>query len=208
MFSALRLHDVPTSRLNTFTISRFKFLQALKTQGLTRGIPNISQSTAQMIHFFVTMKKARSVLEIGSANGYSTIWLGDAVEAVNGKVLSLEIGEHSYKEALANIAEAGLSATIELQLCDALEFLKDHKTQYDVIFLDARKGYYHLFWELIKPRMHSETLVIVDDVIKFKSKTQAFDDAIKKETDFDFCVIPVDGDDGVMLIMPKAIRGS
>lgn len=182
------------------TPDRYQFLQALKAQGIRRAIPNVSESTARMICFFIKMKKAKTVLEIGSANGYSTIWLGDAVESTDGKVTSLELSEPAYKEALANISEAGLSNTIELQLCNALDFLKDHTIQYDVIFLDARKGQYHIFWELIKPLMHADTLVIVDDVIKFKHKTHFFDEAMEKETDFDSYVIPVDGDDGVMLI--------
>lgn len=179
---------------------REKFLRELKMSGLQRKIPNVSETTANFLHFLVRTKQAKRVLEIGGANGYSTIWLADAVEPFHGKIISYEISEPSYLEALENFKKAGVETSIELHHADANELLEKEVEPFDVIFIDGWKKQYHLFWAIAKKLLAPNGLVIVDDVIKFKHKTAEFDAAIEQEEDFEYCVMPVDGDDGIMLI--------
>lgn len=176
------------------------FLRELKVSGLQRKIPNISETTAQFLHFLLRTKQAKRVLEIGCANGYSTIWLADAIEPFQGKIVSYEISEPSYIEALGNFKKAKVENSIELHLADANELLEKKIESFDVIFIDGWKKQYHLFWAIAKKLLAPNGLVIVDDVIKFKHKTAEFDAAIEQEEDFEYCVMPVDGDDGIMLI--------
>ncbi|HEY5714437.1 MAG TPA: class I SAM-dependent methyltransferase [Candidatus Gracilibacteria bacterium] len=188
--------------------TRQSFLETLKEHGIKNKIPNISEETAGFLQFMIWLKKAKSILEIGACNGYSTIWLADATEAFDGHVTSFELSKPQYEEALENFKKAGLSDRITLRLGDFTEeavvgqWCSDD-TQYDLIFMDGQKSDYHVFWELVKPMMHEQTLVIVDDVLKFKEKCQMFWDAVEGETDYVSHIVQTDEDDGVMLLQRK-----
>ena len=182
---------------------RQQFLKELKAYGIKMNIPNISEQTAEILQFFISMHRPKNVLEIGAANGYSTIHIASALEEIGSKMASYEISEPSYEQAKKNIEKCGLRSIVHLHFGDALRLLKGSREKFDLIFLDARKAHYHLFWELNKSVMHKGALVIVDDVIKFAEKTREFQKVIDKEKDFMKIIIPVDGDDGLMVIRRK-----
>jgi len=182
---------------------RIKFLADLKAYGIENNIPNVSENTAKMLHFLVSMKKAKSLLEIGCANGYSTIWLADAMEQNGGKMFTCDVSEPSFLQAVENIKTLGLDSIVEMQFGDAKEIFKESTKSFDIIFIDARKKHYHIFWELAKKMLNENGLIIIDDVIKFPEKTQEFHDTMEKEKDWEKVIIPVDGDDGVMLVQKK-----
>ncbi|HPO05997.1 MAG TPA: class I SAM-dependent methyltransferase [Candidatus Gracilibacteria bacterium] len=179
------------------------FLQNLKNYGLNNQIPNISETTAKLLHFLVLQQKAQNILEIGSANGYSTIWLADAARQNKGKVHTCDVSLPSFYAAQDNVNQVGLSEYVNFQFGSALQLFKNCPLRFDFVFLDAQKSEYHLFWELIKTLIHPQSLVLVDDVIKFPQKTAAFQAKIESEPDYFHCIIPVDGDDGIMLISHK-----
>ena len=182
---------------------RLDFLVELKAYGVENDIPNVSLSTAKMLHFLIGMKQAKDVLEIGCANGYSTIWLASAVEQFGGRVTTFDVSEPSFNQALENFKTAGVDHLIDAHFGDAKELLKDVKGKFDMIFIDARKKHYHIFWELAKGLIKDDGVIIVDDVLKFQHKTEEFNKVMEQETDYEQCVIPVDGDDGVMLVQKK-----
>lgn len=213
------------------------FLQKLKTYGEKTNVPNITEANAQFLHFLVRQKKPTSLLEIGTANGYSTIWFADALKPFNGTITTLERSSPTYQEAIKNFDRAGFSEDIYPLYGDAKIILKhwkediqtiDSPTQlpkgpqylesngllykksiqhipdtFDIIFLDAQKNQYHVFWELIQPRIHARTLIIVDDIGKFSEKTDDFLNTIEHSKDFDHVILPIDGDDGIMLLQKK-----
>src|SRR5215210_9602258 len=76
---------------------------------------NVEPETAELLGVLVRALGARRVLEVGTSNGYSTIWLGDAAEAVGGSVLSLEIEAQRTAQATSNLDEAGVAAFVELR---------------------------------------------------------------------------------------------
>src|ERR1700753_3245141 len=80
---------------------------------------NVEPETAELLGVLVRALQAKRVLEVGTSNGYSTIWLGDAAEAVGGSVLSLEIEPERTEQASRNVTEAGVAGFIELRTQDA-----------------------------------------------------------------------------------------
>ena len=80
---------------------------------------NVEPETAELLGVLVRALGAQRVLEIGTSNGYSTIWLGDAAEAVGGSVLSLEIEAERTAQAADNLAQAGVDSFVELRTADA-----------------------------------------------------------------------------------------
>lgn len=183
---------------------RQKFLKELKTYGIQNNIPNITEKNAEFLHFLVKIKNASSILEIGTANGYSTIWLADAIEhQPYPRYLGIDISEPTFEEAKRNIKKENLDHFVELQLGNALDILPNLTEKFDIIFLDAQKALYTKFWDLIKPLMNPNTLVIVDDILKFPKKTKSFHETMKAEKNYESVIIPTDEDDGIMLIQPK-----
>ena len=101
---------------------------------------NVEPETAELLGVLVRAMNATRVLEIGTSNGYSTIWLGDAAEAVGGTVLSLEIEAERTAQAAENLAEAGVAEFVELRTQDAAEALRSFADgAFDLIFLDAER---------------------------------------------------------------------
>lgn len=175
-------------------------MEKLKKHGLANKIPNISPEVGRFLNFLVKFSGSQNGLEIGCANGYSTIWLAEALAKNKGKLISLDFSAPSINEAKQNLEKIGLAETVDFKFGDALKIIPQLDQKFDFIFLDAEKGKYHLFWELIKTKIHAQSIIAVDDVIKFAEKTKAFTEKIQQEKDFDYQILPLDEDDGIMLI--------
>ena len=75
---------------------------------------NVEPETAELLGVLVRATRARRVLEVGTSNGHSTLWLADAAEVVGGQVETLDIDPRRTEQALANLDRAGLSEVVEL----------------------------------------------------------------------------------------------
>jgi predicted O-methyltransferase YrrM len=98
-----------------------------------------------LLALLIRCSKPRRILEIGTSNGYSTIWLADAAEAVGSSVTSVEIDPERTQMAGANLLRAGLEA--ELLTEDAARLLsRSDEGAWDFIFLDAERPAYAGYW--------------------------------------------------------------
>lgn len=176
------------------------FLRALKQHGLEKKIPNISEEVGNFLNLIVKISKSKTALEIGCANGYSTIWLAEALKHNQGNLISIDFSVPALEQAKANLEKVKLDQIVDFRFGDALKIIPQLDTKFDFVFLDAQKGNYHLFWDLIKTKIHQDSIVIVDDVIKFPKKTEAFINQMKQEKSFDYQILPLDEDDGIMVI--------
>lgn len=179
---------------------RIEFLKKLKIHGIKENIPNVTEVNGRFLHFLVKSIQAKSVLEIGMANGYSTIYLADALEELDGRVVCYEISEPGWTEAEKNFETVGLKNRIEIRKTNILREPPEESEKFDFIFVDAQKAFYHEFWNLVKKHMYEKTVVVFDDVLKFPTKTAKFHEVMKTETDFEKVILPIDADDGVMLV--------
>lgn len=180
--------------------SLLPFLKSLKQYGLENKIPNISETVGKFLNFLVRTSSSQTGLEIGCANGYSTIWLAAAFQKNKGKLISLEFSAPSLQEAQANLKKVKLDQFVDFHFGDALKIIPKLDQKFDFVFIDAQKAHYHLFWDLIKTKLHSKSIVVVDDVIKFPQKTATFIKQINEEKNFDYQILPLDEDDGIMVI--------
>jgi len=135
------------------------------------GLPAISVAPNQgkFLQLLAQVRGARSILEIGTLGGYSTIWLARALP-VGGRLVTLEFEPAHAVVARANIAHAGLSDVVELRVGAALETLPqlaaERPVPFDFIFIDADKenypGYFTWALKLSRPG----TLIIADNVVR------------------------------------------
>jgi predicted O-methyltransferase YrrM len=141
------------------------------------GLPAIDVSPLQgkFLHVLARALGVRSVLEIGTLGGYSTIWLARAVPD-DGRVVTLERSAHHAEVAAANIARAGLSARVEIVVGPALETLPGVEGPFDLVFIDADKpsnaDYLAHAVRLSRPG----TVIVVDNVVRGGRVADADDD--------------------------------
>lgn len=127
---------------------------------------NLEPDSAPLLHLLVLATGAKRVLELGTSNGYSTIWLADAAAANEGEVVSVDLDAGRLEEARANVAAAGLEDTVELRLEDAAAALAGSAdAAWDLIFLDAERPAYPGYWANLVRVLRPGGLLAVDNVI-------------------------------------------
>ena len=146
-------------------------LDAALQSSAEAGLPAIAVSPPQgkLLHLLARSIGARSVLEIGTLGGYSTIWLARAV-GDDGRVLSLEADARYAEVARANVARAGFAGTVEIRVGPALDTLAliaaEQPAPFDLVFIDADKAhtpdYFRWALQLTRPG----AWIVADNVIR------------------------------------------
>lgn len=179
---------------------RTEYLKALKAEGIERDIPNVSETGGKFLHFLVGLKKPKKILEVGMANGYSAIWMADALEIYGGGLVCYDFSLNTVAEAVVNFKKCDLS-NIEIRKTNPLREPIPEEEKYDFIFIDSQKGFYHeCFEQIIKKHLATDGFAVFDDVMKFPEKTAKFHKAMKEDKEYEKVILPIDEDDGVMLV--------
>jgi predicted O-methyltransferase YrrM len=164
---------------------------------------NVEPETAELLGVLVRALGARRVLEIGTSNGYSTIWLGDAAEAVGGSVLSLEIEAERTAQAADNLAQAGVDGVVELRTADAGEALASFAdASFDLVFLDAERPYYVSYWPDLVRVLRDRGLLVVDNCLSHAKELVEFSELVYSAEGITSTLVTVGA--GVLLIVKSA----
>ena len=127
-------------------------------------IPIVGPAVARVLQQLAMAIRARSVFELGSAIGYSTIWWAQAV-GENGRVIYTDGDAKNAERARGYFTRAGVSKQITLHTGDALEYLSEQKEEFDIIFNDVDKDDYPRVLRLVAPRLRKGGLFITDNVL-------------------------------------------
>ncbi|MDX6731781.1 MAG: hypothetical protein QOC54_1729 [Baekduia sp.] len=128
-----------------------------------------------MLNLLLRTSGARSVLELGTSNGYSTIWLGEAVAANGGRLSSVEMDPERAAAAARNLARAGLSEVVDLHVSDAaLVLAQTPPDSVDVVFLDAERPDYPAYWDDLVRILRRPGLLAIDNAVSHAGELQAF----------------------------------
>jgi predicted O-methyltransferase YrrM len=141
--------------------ARDELLQSLERRAEELYIPILDLETASVLRVLLQIIKPRSILELGTAIGYSTIWLARYTEA---KITTIERDLVRSAEARENLQLAGVSDRVELLEGDALDLIET-LGEYDMVFLDAAKGQYPRFLELLTPHLKEGGVLLTDNVL-------------------------------------------
>lgn len=127
---------------------------------------NLEPDSARLLHLLVLATGAKHVLELGTSNGYSTVWLADAIAANEGAMVSVDLDPGRLDEARANLAAAGLAEAVELRLEDAAAALAGSAdSSWDLVFLDAERPAYPAYWANLVRILRPGGLLAVDNAI-------------------------------------------
>ena len=179
------------SSIETFDATTVEILKSLeKTQ---KDFWNISRVTAEFMYNFIVDGKIKSVIEVGTSNGYSGIWLAKALKQTGGKLTTIEFYDKRLDIAKENFEKCGVADIIETKKGDAATILEhlpeDYKT--DFAFVDANKRQYIDFFHLIHPHLVVGGYIACDNVISHAAKVQTFLEDIDKNPDYENVVLPL-----------------
>lgn len=153
---------------------------------------NITRDTGELLALLVQTRGAQAVLEIGTSNGYSTLWLAEAVKRLNGRVTTIERDEKKISLAEANFQRAGLSSWITLLAGEAGSLLPGLPTAgYQLIFLDSDRQHYQGWWPEIRRLLAPRGLLVVDNAISHESEMRDWMAQVRRDPDFLTSLVPV-----------------
>ncbi len=143
---------------------RDEVLAEMEGYATEHNVPIVGPAVARVLQQLAMMINARTVFELGSAIGYSTIWWAQAV-GEKGRVIYTDGDSKNAARARGYFARAGVSTRITLHTGDALEFLSEQKREFDIIFNDVDKEDYPRVLRLVAPRLRQGGLFITDNVL-------------------------------------------
>jgi len=139
----------------------------------------VSEEDGRFLRTLVTATRAQRVLEIGSASGYSGIWMGLGLRDTGGRLVTVEFDPVRAREAAAHIKAAGLSDIVTVVPGDAFVEIPKLAGTFDMVFLDAWKPDYKRFFDLVFPRLTPGGVFLAHNVINKKSEMGEFLAAIE-----------------------------
>ncbi len=145
-------------------------LKKLEEYAINNNIPIMEKEGIDFLVSFIKENNIKSILEIGSAIGYSAINM--ALISDDIKVLTIERDHLRYLEALKNIKQFNLENQIEIIEVDAIDLILEDK--YDLIFIDAAKAQYINFFEKFKLNLNTNGYILTDN-LKFHGLTSSVD---------------------------------
>lgn len=144
---------------------------------------NIEPESAHLLALWARSKQARKILELGTSNGYSTLWLADALVSTGGMMDSVEIDASRSALAAQHLQQVGLDASVRLHVADAGVFLAQAAPEYDLILLDAERKHYVSYWQDLRRLLveHAGAVLIVDNVLSHASQVMDFIHLVKTD---------------------------
>jgi predicted O-methyltransferase YrrM len=162
------------------------------TSDRARRMLNITRDTGELLSVLVRATAARRVLEIGTSNGYSTLWLAEAVGVTGGSVTTVESSDYKVGLASATFARSGLGASIALVHDDAGRVLERcEQGAVDFIFLDSERSEYPAWWPQLRRMLRPGGLLVVDNAISHVEQMAAFTALVNGDSTFTTCLVPV-----------------
>jgi predicted O-methyltransferase YrrM len=143
---------------------RDEVLAEMEAYASQHKIPIVGPAVARVLQQLALMINAKTVFELGSAIGYSTVWWAQAV-GEKGRVIYTDGDPKNTDRARRYFDRAGISNRITLHTGDALEVLSEQKQQFDIIFNDVDKEDYPRVLRLVSPRLRRGGLFITDNVL-------------------------------------------
>jgi caffeoyl-CoA O-methyltransferase len=143
---------------------RSEVLAEMEDYATQHSIPIVGPAVASVLQQLALMINARTVFELGSAIGYSSIWWAQAV-GDKGRVIYTDGDKKNAERARGYFTRAGVANRIELHTGDALEVLSEQKQEFDIIFNDVDKEDYPRVLRLVAPRLRKGGLFITDNVL-------------------------------------------
>lgn len=157
-----------------------------------RRMLNITPDTGEFLSVLVRFGNARRVLEIGTSNGYSTLWIAEAAAAIDGHVTTLEYAADKVAMARDTFARSGLADRITLVHGDAGQWLAQAAdASIDLLFLDSDREQYAGWWPQLRRVLRRGGLLVVDNATSHAAQMEPLRALLDADQDFGTSLVPV-----------------
>jgi caffeoyl-CoA O-methyltransferase len=172
----------PEEYFGRWVPARSDLLRAMESEAAQEAIPIVGPSVGQLLYLLAMLRGARRLIELGTATGYSAIFLGNACRSNEGRLTTFEIDPAMARRAADHIEKAGLERWVSVQCRDALEGLASIDYSADMIFMDIEKIDYERALPLCKRRLLPNGLLVADNT-GFRD-AHGFNRAISEDPDW------------------------
>lgn len=153
---------------------------------------NITPETGELLGVLIRISRAQRVFEIGTSNGYSTLWLADAVRANLGVVTTVDHSPRKAEMARRNLERAGVATLVRQEVMDGGEFLRQQSpASCDLLFLDSDRGQYVAWWPAIQDVLAPGGVLVADNAVSHAAEMADFIARVRATPGWRTSVVPI-----------------
>jgi predicted O-methyltransferase YrrM len=169
------------------------------TDDRSRKMLNITHDTGMFLTMLIKTGNCKNVLEVGTSNGYSTLWLAEAV-GEGGSVTTVEQAPGKVAMAERNFQRAGLQPRIRQITDEAGRFIESRGAgEYDFVFLDSNRGQYADWWPSLQRILANGCLMVVDNAVSHADQLETFKQLVEASDGYLSCAFPIGKGEMVVL---------
>src|SRR5262245_57338981 len=172
-------------------LARFGAANDARETERPRRMLNITPETGRLLWILARQARAARILEVGTSNAYSTIWLADAAREAGGRVVTLEANSAKVALARENLQRAALLDWVDIREGRAADTLASLPGPFDLVFLDADRQSYATYLELTLPRLRPGGLLVADNVVSHAAELQDYVARVKSHPALFSVTVPV-----------------
>ena len=172
-------------------LARFGAANDARETERPRRMLNITAETGRLLWILARQARAARILEVGTSNAYSTIWLADAAREAGGRVVTLEANPDKVALARENLGRAGLLDRVDILEGRAADTLARLPGPFDLVFLDADRQSYATYLELTLPRLRPGGLLVADNVVSHAAELEDYLARVKSHPALFSVTVPV-----------------
>lgn len=202
------MNSAVESYIDSLIPQRDAILKRLEAEAAREGWPIVGPQEGGLLELLVALARPSRILELGTAIGYSAMWLARGHERT--RVTTVEVDRRTADRAKRNLAEAGLTGRVDVVVGDALEVVKGLQGQFEFIFNDIDKEGYPLVLPDLKRLLPKGGLLVTDNVLwsgrvagVAKDKTtlaiREYNDLLARDPDMKTSLVPIR--DGVSIAL-------
>ncbi len=151
---------------------------------------NIDKKSGHILYLLTLSLQAKTVFEIGSSNGVSTIWIASALVGTSGRIVGTEVIPDRAVEANKNLAEAGLSQYAAVLTGDARQTAQTLQNAIDFVFIDAEKDDYVNHFLAVIDKVRVGGVIVADNVVSHDCS--AFQSMLRRRSDVETVTLPLE----------------
>ena len=154
---------------------------------------NLEAPTARLLQLFILSGRRQRVLEIGTSNGFSALWIADALRRIPGAapLITVERDPERAAEARQNVSRAGLADWIDIRVGEATSIVAELKGPFDAVFFDADRVSAPRQLALLLPRLHTDVLLLADNALSHPDEIAPYIEAVSRIPGSRSLVVPI-----------------
>ncbi|MEW5822039.1 MAG: O-methyltransferase [Cyanobacteriota bacterium] len=153
---------------------------------------NVSREVGKLLYILASTSNSKNILELGTSNGYSTIWLALAAQKTGGHIITFEYFENRVLLASENFLHCKLDQYVTIKQGKIIDILRNYNHECDFAFIDANKQEYLEYFNLLDKSLKPGGIIVSDNISSHKEDLQNFTDFIYKHKDYISVFLPVD----------------